>query len=98
MAAIALAGGTSTGHGCFPPVSDIGGYSTKTKVEGSLVQLVGITNYGPVHNCGLSVHVCGPVVSGSSKNMVDGAPVARIGDSIACGDMIGKGASKSFFA
>jgi uncharacterized Zn-binding protein involved in type VI secretion len=98
MAAVALAGGTSTGHGCFPPVPDIGGYSTKTKVEGRPVQLVGITAYGPVHNCGLSVHPCGPVVSGSSKSIMEGAPVARIGDPIACGDMIAKGASKTFFA
>jgi uncharacterized Zn-binding protein involved in type VI secretion len=98
MAAVALAGGKSSGHGCFPPVSPIGGYSTKTSVEGRLVQLVGITNYGPQHNCGKSVHVCGPVVSGSRKNFVDGAPVARIGDPIACGDMVAKGASKTFFA
>ena len=98
MAAVALAGGTSTGHGCFPPVPDIGGYSSKTIVEGRPVQLVGITNYGPIHNCGLSVHACGPVVSGSGKNFVEGTPVARIGDSIACGDMIAKGASKTFFA
>jgi uncharacterized Zn-binding protein involved in type VI secretion len=98
MAAIALAGGSSTGHGCFPPVSDIGGYTSKTSVEGRLVQLVGRTNYGPIHNCGNSVHACGPVVSGSSKNIMEGAPVARIGDGIACGDMIGRGASKTFFA
>jgi len=98
MAAVALAGGSSTGHGCFPPVSDIGGYTSKTMVQGSFVQLTGKTAYGPIHNCGKSVHACGVVVGGSGKNKMEYAPVARIGDGIACGDYIGKGASKTFFA
>lgn len=97
MPAIALQGGRSTGHGCFPPKSAIGPYTTKTQVNGLPCQRIG-TAYGPVHNCGKSVHGMGGVVSGSSKNLMEGSPVVRIGDKIACGDMVAKGSSNTFFA
>ena len=98
MAAIALQGGSSTGHGCFPPRPDLGPYSTKTMVNGRPCQLTGRTAYGPIHNCGKSFHGMGVVVSGSSKSFIEGAPAARIGDSIACGDSVGRGSSNTFFA
>jgi uncharacterized Zn-binding protein involved in type VI secretion len=40
----------------------------------------------------------GKVVSGSSKTRVEGAPAARIGDRIACGDTVAKGSSNTFIA
>jgi uncharacterized Zn-binding protein involved in type VI secretion len=98
MAAVAIAGGRSTGHGCFPPRPDIGPWATKTFVNGRPVQLTGRTGYGPIHNCGKSVHAMGKVVSGSSKTRIEGAPAARIGDKIACGDTVAKGSSNTFIA
>lgn len=98
MAAVAIQGGQSTGHGCFPPMPDIGPYAVKTFVNGRPVQLTGMTAYGPTHNCGPASHPLGKITSGSSKTRVEGAPVARIGDKIACGDTVAKGSSNTFVA
>lgn len=98
MAAVAIAGGRSTGHGCFPPRPDIGPYANKTFVNGRPVQLAGRTAYGPIHNCGKKFHAMGTVTRGSSKTRVEGSPAARIGDRIACGDSVGKGSSNTFIA
>lgn len=98
MPSVALAGGRSSGHGCFPPRGALGPYTSKTSVNGRPVQLAGRTAYGPIHNCGKSVHGMGVVTSGSRKTTMEGSPVARIGDKIACGDTVAKGSRNTFFS
>ena len=98
MPAVALQGGRSTGHGWFPPKGDIGGYSSKTSINGKKVQLTGVTGYGPIHRCGKVVHGMGKVVTGSRKTTMEGKPIARIGDKIACGDTVAKGSRDTFFS
>ena len=105
MPAVALAGGFSTGHGCFFPVPALGPFTTGpvvTLVNGLPVQTVG-TFYGPIHSCGpFAIHPCGPVVTGSFTSIIMSPlgprPIARIGDIIACGDMVAIGSPNTFFA
>jgi uncharacterized Zn-binding protein involved in type VI secretion len=50
------------------------------------------------HVCGKTVHPnsARKVSSGSSTFFFEGKAVARIGDNIACGDMIAEGSSDAF--
>ena len=98
MSAIAIEGGNSTGHGCFPGTKDIGPYTTTSFINGKLVQLRGVTMYME-HSCGKSTH--------SSKDRVikdiggtfflEGKPVSMVGDELTdSGDMVAIGSSDSF--
>ena len=97
MPAASLEGHISSGHDCFPPTSTESGFSSKTKIEGKLCQLFGLTKYSD-HSCGNSVHLGSSrkVSSGSNKVTIEGKAAIRIGDSIACGDTVAQGSSKVF--
>lgn len=97
MPAIATEQNPSTGHDCFPPTSAIGPYSTRTRINGKYIQLKGITMYAP-HTCGKTTHTPEQrkVIEGSSNITVEGKPVVRIGDLIACGDAVSKGSDNTF--
>ena len=99
MPAIALQGGKSTGHGCFPPTPDVGPYTTTSFIDGKAIQLRGVTMYAP-HSCGTSTH---PQTArkikdpGGSTFFLEGKPVAFVGDDLDdAGDRVGKGSSDSF--
>lgn len=96
MAAIALEDSLSLGEAGYPPTLPESGLSTKTTVNGKHVVLKDQTIYAahgksksPTHEGALRL-----VVSGSSKAKIEGKNIARIGDSIADGDIINQGFSK----
>jgi uncharacterized Zn-binding protein involved in type VI secretion len=97
MPSIALESKVSTGHDCFPPVPAVGPYTTKSFINGLAIQLKDVTRYQP-HTCGRTTHSGGTrlVIEGSSTFFLEGKAVARIGDSIACGDAVSEGSSNSF--
>lgn len=99
MPAIALQGGKSTGHGCFPPTPDVGPYTTTSFINNKAICLRGITEYAD-HSCGTSTHpqnarkIKDP---GGSTFFLEGKPVAFVGDDLTdAGDRVGKGSSDSF--
>lgn len=98
MPAIAIQGGKSTGHGCFPPTQDIGPYTTSSFFDGKVIQLRGVTKYAS-HRCGITTH---PDSARVIKDIggtffLEGKPVAMIGDELTdSGDRVGKGSSDSF--
>ena len=99
MPAIAVQGGLSTGHACFPPTSDIGPYTTTAFFGGKAIQLRGVTRYAP-HTCGKTTHPGDGtqriIVNVPGTFYMEGKPVAMIGDMIDCGDAVGKGAESTF--
>lgn len=99
MPAIAIQGGLSTGHGCFPPTQDIGPYTTSSFLNSKPIQLRGVTKYAQ-HSCGLSTHPDSARVikdPGGSTFFLEGKPVAMIGDELTdSGDMVAKGSSSAF--
>lgn len=97
MPAIATEHTPSTGHDCFPPTNAIGPYSTRTTINGKGIQLKGVTMYAP-HTCGKVTHPseARKVVEGSDTITVEGIPVVRIGDLIACGDAVAVGSTDTF--
>jgi len=98
MPAIAIQGGKSTGHSCFPPTSDVGPYTTTAFLNGKPLQLRGVTQYA-THSCGISTH---PQSSRVIKNVpgtfyMEGQLVAFIGDELTdSGDYVGKGSPSAF--
>jgi uncharacterized Zn-binding protein involved in type VI secretion len=98
MPAIAIQGGMSTGHSCFPPTPDVGPYTTTSFLNGKPLQLRGVTQYA-THSCGTSTH---PQNSRVIKNVpgtfyMEGQLVAFIGDELTdSGDFVGKGSSSAF--
>jgi uncharacterized Zn-binding protein involved in type VI secretion len=97
MPGVATSSTSSTGHACFPPTNSQGPYASTAFFNGNAVQLVGQTRYIQ-HNCRSNVHLASARVisSGSSTFFFEGSAVARIGDNIACGDMIAEGSSDAF--
>lgn len=99
MPAIAIKGGRSTGHGCFPPTPDIGPYTSTAFFNGQPIQLRGETAYAP-HSCGSSVHKDESriIASIGGTFYMEGKPCAMIGDPINCGDAVGKGSPSVFIS
>jgi len=99
MPAIAIQGGLSTGHGGFPPTNDVGPYTTTAFFGSKQIQLRGQTKYAP-HSSGDTTHpTSGRVIVESSGTFyMEGSLCAMIGDSISCGDAVGKGASSTFIS
>jgi uncharacterized Zn-binding protein involved in type VI secretion len=97
MPGVATSSTSSTGHACFPPTNSQGPYASTAFFNGNAVQLVGHTMYIQ-HACGRTIHpnAARKVSSGSSTFFFEGKAVARIGDNIACGDMIAEGSSDAF--
>lgn len=99
MPSIALQGGKSTGHDCFPPTPDVGPYTTTSFINNKAIQLRGVTEYA-THSCGKTTHpqntrkIKDP---GGSTFFLEGKPVAFVGDELTdTGDRVGKGSSDSF--
>jgi uncharacterized Zn-binding protein involved in type VI secretion len=99
MPGIALETTMSTGHACYPPTPSQGPYANTAFINGRRVQLKGRTMYVQ-HQCGRTVHTpqMRIISSGSSTFYLEGLQVARIGDSIACGDKISEGSGDAFVA
>lgn len=88
---VALLGCIHTGHGCWSPTNNIVA-STNVIINGKGAVRVG-DMYVP-HTCKDDTHV--PVQSsGSSTVMVNGKPLARFGDSTACGAKVMSGISSN---
>lgn len=87
-------GDITTGHQCYAP--SVGLKSAKTVyADGALVHCVG-NNFSP-HTCGNDTH--GDVlVGGSSKVLVEGIPISRLGDVLAPGGALMAEASWTVFA
>jgi uncharacterized Zn-binding protein involved in type VI secretion len=76
-------GDTCTGHGCWPPRANVGA-SGNVFVNGIGAHRVG--DPWAAHTCPSIPQTHASVqASGSGTVRVNGAPVARTGDSIACG-------------
>ena len=92
MPAVSRMGDVCTGHGCFPPRANTDG-SGDVFVNG-----VGAHRQGDgweSHQCGDSAHASA-LASGSSTVFVNGKPLARIGDPVACGSAVAMGSSSVF--
>lgn len=93
MPAVSRLGDFDTGHGCFPP-------RPNNSASGNV-----FTNGIATHrqDDGWHPHCCpnngchGSVTSsGSSSVFVNGRPIARIGDPVACGSTIAQGSGNVF--
>jgi uncharacterized Zn-binding protein involved in type VI secretion len=98
MPAVVRLGDLSTGHGCFPPTNLVATAATKSYINGILVGLQDQASQFSTHTCGNSTHPQNSryISSGSTKSFIEGKPVARIGDDIACGDACAQGSPNSF--
>lgn len=98
MPAVTRLGDLSTGHACYPPTNLVQTAATKSYVNGILVALTDPESQFVTHVCGTSVHPqpSRNISSGAVKSFIEGRPVARIGDNIACGDAIAQGSPNTF--
>lgn len=96
MAAASRFGDTSAGHACFPPTSITGGCIGSVLINGLAAAVVG--SIFAAHTCGTTTHAGGAraISSGSGSVFIGGKPAARIGDPIACGDVVGSGSGNVF--
>lgn len=99
MPAIAIQGGRSTGHGSFPPTPDVGPYTTTAFFSGRPIQLRGVTKYAP-HSSGDTTHPSSTrkIADAGGTFYMEGKLCAMIGDTIECGDAVGKGAPSAFIS
>ena len=93
MTADVCIGYRCTGHGCFPPRINSQGCS-KTFVNGKAVHCVG-HSWLP-HGCPDNPPHGGVQASGSGNTFMEGAAVARVGDSISCGSTNASGSGNVF--
>jgi len=90
MAGVARIGDVTTGHGLYGP---------QTIMTGNLKVLVGgrpiavINSIVSLHCVGFACHYSN-IASASLKVFVQGTPIVRIGDVIACGGMVATGYDK----
>jgi uncharacterized Zn-binding protein involved in type VI secretion len=89
MPAIVRVGDNSTGDPCGASPRPLKVGSTKFKVNGKAVGLVG--DAWELHACPGSPPHSANISSGSSKFFVEGKPVGLVGSSISCGSAIAKG-------
>ena len=85
-------GDIDSGHGCFPPRVSITG--SPDVFINSIEALRQDDQYG-VHVCLTNSH-SSTVSGGSATVFVNGKPLARIGDAIACGSIIAQGSANVF--
>ena len=103
MPAIAIKGGSSTGHGPWFPVPDQGPYTSTSYFNGQPVQLRGVTTYAvhtkpgndpqPHPSYGGTKHIINET---AGTFYLEGKVVAMIGDDMDCGDSVGKGSPSAF--
>lgn len=92
MPAVARLGDATTGHGAFGPRPSAVTGSTDVIVNGK--GAIRVNDTWPQHSDGRSSHDHDPLskqIAGSPSVFVNGQPLARIGDSISCGDAIAAG-------
>lgn len=96
MPSVARLGDKSTGHGCFPPTPIVQDCSDNVFINGISCATVGAKHV--THSCGRVVHPTSSrnITDGSSSVYCNGKAVARIGDTIACGDAVGQGSGNVF--
>jgi len=92
MPAVARLGDTCTGHGCFPPRANDEA-STDVFINGLGAHRVG--DHWQTHCCGPSCHDS-TLAAGSATVFVNGKPLGRIGDAIACGSAVASGSGNVF--
>lgn len=92
MPASSRLGDLCTGHGCFPPRPSI---SASPNVFINNIRSLRVTDAYAVHVCGIVFHGSN-VAQGSSTVFVNGLPMARIGDAIACGSAVAQGSPNVF--
>lgn len=84
----------TTGHGCWAP--SVGVTSAKTVFANGLPVHQQTNTFTP-HSCGSDVHP-DVIVGGSALVLVEGQPIARLGDALAPGGALMAEASWSVFA
>jgi hypothetical protein len=98
MPAVSRLDDISTGHGCFPPTTMVRTPVQKTFING---KKPGVKD----SSCQYSAHVCGSTnhpdsvrypTQGTKKTYIEGFLVARIADTLSCGDVIGEGSPNTF--
>lgn len=87
-------GDITTGHGCYSPSTGVTSAAT-VFANGILVHTQ--TNTFTPHTCGDGTHP-DVIVGGSAKVLVEGKPIARLGDALAPGGALMAVASWSVFA
>lgn len=92
MSGIVRFSDSCTGHGCYPPRSNIEA-SGNVSVNGLGVHRVG--DSWETHGCGVCVPHSSLQATGSPNIYVNGRAVARVGDSVACGSMNAVGSTNS---
>ena len=92
MTGILFVGSTSTGHGGFPPTTDIAGSPT-VFVNGKAVSRKG--DAWATH-CNKSCHSGVTVTPPSRTVFADGLPVGMVGDPLSCGDTSATGSVNVF--
>lgn len=91
MPAIAFYGCKCTGHDVYPPRPN------DQASPNVFVNNLGVHRQGDhwAHHCSRSCH--DSVLSGGSSTVfVNGKPIGRIGDGVACGSLVAEGSSNSF--
>ena len=92
MPGVSFLGAIDTGHGCFPLRPSTGG-SGDVFVNNKAVHRKS-DSWG-VHCCGPSCHPS-VLADGSGTVLVNGLPIGRIGDPIACGSIVAEGSDNVF--
>lgn len=87
-------GDITTGHGCYSP--SVGVTSAKTVFANGILVHQQTNTFTP-HTCGNDVHP-DVLVGGSAKVLVEGQPIARLGDALAPGGALMAVATWSVFA
>jgi uncharacterized Zn-binding protein involved in type VI secretion len=92
MPAVARWGDTCTGHGCFPPRANDQA-SGDVFINGLGAHRQG--DHWKSHCCGPTCHDS-TLAGGSSTVFVNGKPLGRIGDAVACGSAVASGSGSVF--
>ena len=90
MPGVARQSDKSTGHGCFAPTPITTSVASSVFTNGRRTAKVG-SKCIP-HKCGTTTHAGSTraISQGSGTVRVEGSPIARLGDRIACGDSVGQ--------
>ncbi len=92
MPAVARFGDRCSGHGCFPPRPNDDG-SPDVFVNGLAAHRRG--DHWMSHCCGLTCHDS-VLAGGSGTVFVNGRPLGRVGDGVACGSVVAQGSGNVF--
>jgi len=90
MAAVSVIGDLGSGHGLFLARPSISGGSPNVLVNKVSVLIVG--SLFAIHTDGNTAHP-GTLSAGSSKVLVNGVGIGRVGDTISCGSTVAIGSA-----